>query len=586
MTIEDTTIAFNTAGSYGGGVFADMLAIDLTRIIVVDNGPDDVHSGFGGVITTNSLVGGGDPGFGTFDYHGGTTRTLSLTSAATTAIDQGGSSANTSDQRGYTKNGDRDIGAFEFNGDAPNAAPAWSTSTLTDATRGSAYSLVVTATDADSGDTLAVTGSGLPAFLTLTDNGDRTATLTGTPDFSDAGDHTFSLTVGDGSLSSMQSFTLTVNDPNISPTITTATLPGVLSGIVYSQTVTATDPNLSDTLAFTAINLPSFLTLSDDGHGTATLTGTPTNGDAGDHTFTLKVNDGTAEVTQVYSVEVTLPNQVPTFLTTAMADSRLGINYKQTITMSDTDGDLLSITALSLPSFLTLSDHGDGTAMLAGMPLWTDHGTHSVQVQVDDGTVQATQTFIFEIIDSPIATVQNHTLFVNGTPADDNIRVWQRNGQSIRVMRGSEIRNFDLAGINDIWISGDAGNDTVLLNAKSLPAHIFAGDGNDFVFGGNGDDRIDGGAGDDTLFGNAGDDYLYGMAGNDQIDTGTGRNYAWGGAGNDVLVGGNSADRLRGDAGNDTIYVRGGKDILDGGDDDDIAFFVDGDVVTLVETLI
>jgi len=91
-----------------------------------------------------------------------------------------------------------------------NIAPAFTSAPVTTATQEVSYVCTTTAMD-DNGDALTLTASTLPAWLTLTDHGDGTATLSGTPGSTDVGDHLVVLRVTDGEgLFDTQSFTLTV----------------------------------------------------------------------------------------------------------------------------------------------------------------------------------------------------------------------------------------------------------------------------------------------------------------------------------------------------------------------------------------
>ena len=76
---------------------------------------------------------------------------------------------------------------------AANAAPAITTATLAEATVGEAYTAQLTATASDQNGTLTWSATGLPQWLTLTDNTDGTASLTGKP--GDVGEFTFTVTV-------------------------------------------------------------------------------------------------------------------------------------------------------------------------------------------------------------------------------------------------------------------------------------------------------------------------------------------------------------------------------------------------------
>jgi hypothetical protein len=85
--------------------------------------------------------------------------------------------------------------------------------------------------------------------------------------------------------------------------VTTAT-----QDVLYTYTVTAADPDLihGDSLTLTAPLLPAWLTLTDHGDGTATLSGTPTNADVGQHPVVLRVTDsGGLFAEQSFTITVT-----------------------------------------------------------------------------------------------------------------------------------------------------------------------------------------------------------------------------------------------------------------------------------------
>ena len=112
-----------------------------------------------------------------------------------------------------------------------NDAPFFTSTPVTTATEGTPYTYTVTVDDPDLlwGDVLTLTAPTLPAWLTLAEQGDVTATLTGTPAGTDAGDHAVVLHVAD-SLGAVdtQAFTITVAYLNDAPfftstAVTTAT---------------------------------------------------------------------------------------------------------------------------------------------------------------------------------------------------------------------------------------------------------------------------------------------------------------------------------------------------------------------------
>jgi len=186
-----------------------------------------------------------------------------------------------------------------------NQSPSFTSTPVTAATQDVAYTYDVTATDPDAGDTLTITASTLPAWLTLTDNGDGTATLTGTPTNAEVGAHPVSLLVTDsGNSTDTQSFTITVANVNDAPSFTSTPVTTATQDVAYTYDVTATDPDTGTTLTITASGLPAWLTLTDNGNGTAKLSGTPASGDVGDSSITLTASDGAASTDQTFTLTV------------------------------------------------------------------------------------------------------------------------------------------------------------------------------------------------------------------------------------------------------------------------------------------
>lgn len=101
-----------------------------------------------------------------------------------------------------------------------NAAPFFNSTAVTSASVGEAYTYNVTATDLNmpAGDALTITADSKPGWLTLSDSGDGTASLSGTPSLINVGDHSVTLRVTDlDGVSGTQSFTVTVvEEPNFS----------------------------------------------------------------------------------------------------------------------------------------------------------------------------------------------------------------------------------------------------------------------------------------------------------------------------------------------------------------------------------
>jgi len=72
----------------------------------------------------------------------------------------------------------------------------------------------------------------------------------------------------------------------------------------YTYKVTATDPDGGDSLKISALTKPTWLTLTDNGNRTATLSGSPGCGDSKHHPISLEVTDSMAKVKQDFTLDV------------------------------------------------------------------------------------------------------------------------------------------------------------------------------------------------------------------------------------------------------------------------------------------
>ena len=288
------------------------------------------------------------------------------------------------------------------------AAPSFTSAPVITVDEDIAYIYNITATDPNTADTLTITAPTKPDWLTFTDNGDGTATLTGTPTNAEVGSHDVVLQVSDGSMSTEQPFGITVVNTNDAPSFTSEPVTMATAGSPYSYNITVNDPDLGAVLAITAPVKPEWLTLTDNGDGTAVLSGTPGSENVGINDVTLRVNDGVVDVDQTFTIDVGNSNEGPSFTSTPVTSVDEDTLYTYNITTADPDlGDTLTITAPTLPAWLTFTDHGDRTATLTGTPTNSEVGDHQVELQVTDGHELANQSFTITVVnvnDAPVLT--------------------------------------------------------------------------------------------------------------------------------------------------------------------------------------
>jgi hypothetical protein len=164
---------------------------------------------------------------------------------------------------------------------------------LGSATVGKSYTQTITASGGTASYKLTETGT-LPAGVTFKDNGDGTGTLSGKPTAGGSFNFTIQATdssTGTGPYTKSQSYTLTVNKPNI--TLGPARLAAAPTGVSFTRTITATGGTAPYTFTFTKNTLPKGVSLEKDPTDTtgtkAIVTGTTSS--AGTFSFTISVKD-------------------------------------------------------------------------------------------------------------------------------------------------------------------------------------------------------------------------------------------------------------------------------------------------------
>jgi hypothetical protein len=146
--------------------------------------------------------------------------------------------------------------------------------------------------------------------------------------------------------------------------------------------------------------LPSGVTFTDNGNGTATLAGKPASSSGGTYTFTITAANGVSpNATQSFTLTV---DQAPAITSANNATFTPGTNGTFTVTTTGYPHPTLSDGAASLPSGVTFEDNGNGTATLAGKPATGSGGTYKFTITASNGVgANATQSFTLTVQASP-----------------------------------------------------------------------------------------------------------------------------------------------------------------------------------------
>jgi len=272
-----------------------------------------------------------------------------------------------------------------------NDAPIISSTAVLSASEDAQYSYTLSANDVDRGDSLSLSAPTLPNWLIFNSS---TGVLSGTPLNVDVGNHTVLLRVNDGTVDVDYTFTIVVSNVNDAPTINSTALLVATEDVQYSYTFSAGDIDGGDSLTLSAPTVPSWLNFNS---ATGLLSGTPLNDDVGNHTVLLRVNDGTVELDQTFTVSVTNVNDAPIITSSVQLLAIEDWQYSYTVSASDVDvGDTLSLSAQSsLPSWLSFASE---TGLLTGTPTNDDVGEYTFVLRVTDGMVEVDQSFTLKVV--------------------------------------------------------------------------------------------------------------------------------------------------------------------------------------------
>lgn len=261
-----------------------------------------------------------------------------------------------------------------------NDAPTFTSTPVTTVQQGSTYTYAIATSDVDNA-TLTITAISKPAWLTLSATVNNQATLTGNATQAEVGSHQVTLSVSDGTASVDQIYTVTVNNVNDAPVITSSPITTINEDVAYNYTITATDAD-NDQLQITLTQNPDWLSLTDNGNGTASLTGTPTNSNVGSHQVTVRVSDGNLFIDQAFTITVINVNDAPV------------INSANTISTNEDTSITLLLTQLNVtdidnayPSGFSLIVNSGTNYTVSGntvTPNANFNGTLTVPIQVND----------------------------------------------------------------------------------------------------------------------------------------------------------------------------------------------------------
>jgi len=164
----------------------------------------------------------------------------------------------------------------------------------------------------------------------------------------------------------------------------------------------------------------------------------------------------------VFSYSNPVYNVAPEFVSEPITSTLVTSLYEYEVEVDDLNADdIISITADLLPDWLTLTDNGDGTALLSGTS--TEIGLYDVVLRASDGQLADTQEFTISADPVGIDEMADNTLRIYPNPVTDNLYI-EYNGTADAViynMFGQAVGTYDL------------GNQTNNINIENLNSGVY-----------------------------------------------------------------------------------------------------------------
>jgi len=260
------------------------------------------------------------------------------------------------------------------------ATPQITSAPTATAVAGSPFSFTVTTCAAT---VPVIKGAALPVGLRLVDNGNGTATISGTPSARAAGPYAATITASVKSQpTATQTLTVTVDH---APVVRSAARYTLHTGVPFSVAIATPGSYPVPTITSTSV-LPAGVTLTDN--GMAVLGGTPGPTAGGTYAVVLTASNGVGPPVQH---ALTLRVYQAPVITSAASDTVTAGAPMAPFTVTDTGYPLPAIRP-GLPYGLRLTDNHNGTGTLSGTPR-VPAGTYTVTIIASSVAGTAQQAF-------------------------------------------------------------------------------------------------------------------------------------------------------------------------------------------------
>ncbi len=363
----------------------------------------------------------------------------------------------------------------------------------------------VHATDAN-GDPLEFSVASGPSYVTATTEDAGSGTAFGfvhvAPPSSVSATATITIRVSDGILADDGSFLLSVTKLNVAPILSPVSDVSLRTNEVRDVPLYASDAN-GDPLTFSKTVGPSYMTVStaDAGQGNAlgTMHFAPGAGNNGSFSATVTVSDGYLTDFESFIVSVR-PNSAPSLSFISDMTVHAGSSATQYIYSYDPDGDVVNLTKVSGPGYMSVYEYAPPGSYTSGEirinPTPSDGGNTTGMVRASDGILFSQQPFNISVTPpnrAPVLSQPVDVTMVAGEQVEQTVTATDADGDYIYISKASgpiyvSVQGYNYYGLSSALIriapgSADIGSATATISAtdfsvtttKSFSINVSAG---------------------------------------------------------------------------------------------------------------
>jgi hypothetical protein len=206
---------------------------------------------------------------------------------------------------------------------------------------------------------------------------------------------------------------------NSAPVITSSPVIGINEGNFYTYPVSATDAD-GDTLVYSLIQGSNWLSIN---QGTGLISGTaPLVNSNTNYDIIVGVSDGVNPIVSqdyiltVFNTQNPPTNSAPVITSNPVRSVTEKLEYDYQVIADDSDGDTLTYSLLSAPSWLSINSANGFVFGVA--PSVNENTQYNVIVQVSDGTYTDTQSYTLTVRD--VSTINANIRYVGNDIYDQN----------------------------------------------------------------------------------------------------------------------------------------------------------------------